>query len=985
LRQFLIILLLFIELLGLQAEPHVTRNYAYRYFSTRDGLAQMQLMCAFQDMDGYLWFGTKGGVSRWDGIAFKNYTAEEGVPTGEIVAIDEWNLRKLFFTRRDITILFPNDSIYTQALPKGILWNNRDCKVIPIDNKKLLLFGLNFEFDVWNCPKSRNFIYDLDQHQFTIINGFDESVIKVEGNRIFTKTGIFELDKKKLVRKLLFPFSVDNAYINKELTTLILKPTNKPFFSIYKRKYDKFYFISKYNNSASNKNTWLPDGSFLFLYNNGHEFYPKRPTTLKNQFTYPNFSFIDRENNLWIGTENGLYNYFNLNIEEFKFNIGEPDNAWSIVEDAKGIMWFGCYGNGLWTLDNSNKLNRINILNPANEQCTIANQLLYMGSTNGTDNTLYMTSSYGVIQFKNGKYSGISKTPACLFAYYDKINNQIMYSGLDTASNKRGMFIGMDTNKKFYPFEKGYPITIIRDIKGSLRIGSFRGQGTFNGDSIIADTSKHEYTGVICMDNDNKGRLWKGTEKGIYVELANGNEYRVGRKQLEGAYTSLAVYKNKYLIVCGVNSFTVIDINNLDNYEQPVITTIGYDAGFTGLESGQNGICIASDGYVWLSTALSVLRFQPEQIMKDHITQIPNIRIDKISYSKDNINWDKILFDNTEIKLKSENKFFKIDYIANSISNPKSLRFRYRLVGLSDKWSKPISYKSVNYTNIGFGEYHFEVQCSLDGINWSKIVKSPEIKIVAPFYVQPLAIIIYIVLLILISVVTTRKIVKRNNQRKLELINRQKLENELQLNTLRSKIIPHFTKNVLSAIGHFAMTDKLKAGHYISVFSKFTGLTLVNADKNYNSIKNELEYIDKYLELEKMRFEERFDYHIDINKNADLNTLIPSMILHTYCDNAIRHGLVNKKNKGLLIVKIENYDCGVRIIITDNGIGRKKAEQLGTQGNGQGLNLIEAQLEFYNQKNTEKITQKIHDLYDCENLCIGTSIELYVPSNYFFH
>ncbi len=223
-----------------------------------------------------------------------------------------------------------------------------------------------------------------------------------------------------------------------------------------------------------------------------------------------------------------------------------------------------------------------------------------------------------------------------------------------------------------------------------------------------------------------------------------------------------------------------------------------------------------------------------------------------------------------------------------------------------------------------------------------------------------------------------------NKNKTIELLNRIKLENELQLNTLRSKIIPHFTKNVLSAIGHFAMTDKLKAGHYISVFSKFTGLTLANADKNYIALSDELEYIEKYLELEKMRFGDNFEYKISIDNDVSLQILIPSMTLHTYCDNAIRHGLVNKIGTGLLIVEIQNKPDGVTLTIIDNGIGRKRATELGTEGNGQGLKLIQAQMDFYNQKNQIKMNQEIIDLEDLDGNSLGTRIELFVPNGYLF-
>lgn len=240
-----------------------------------------------------------------------------------------------------------------------------------------------------------------------------------------------------------------------------------------------------------------------------------------------------------------------------------------------------------------------------------------------------------------------------------------------------------------------------------------------------------------------------------------------------------------------------------------------------------------------------------------------------------------------------------------------------------------------------------------------------------------------IIFLLLIVIILLFLYIQFQKERK-KLLIQKKLENELQLNTLRTKIIPHFTKNVLSAIGHFAMTDKLKAGHYISVFSKFNGLTLANADKNYNSIKNEIEYIQVYLELEKMRFGDRFNYQITVNKNIDRNTLIPTMILHTYCDNAIRHGLVNKKETGILKIEIAQSNQGILITITDNGIGRKKAKEIGTQGEGQGLRLIDNQLEFYNQKNKHKIIQTITDLQNENGEALGTKIELHIPTMYSF-
>jgi len=976
-------LLLFLSL-ALTAAPHLSRNYTYRHFTTRDGLAQMQVMCTFQDSDGFMWFGTKGGVSRWDGTSFRNYTPEDGLPLGETVSISECGNRKLIFSSRKLTILEQNDSIYVQDLPSKMIFPGLWQRTIAIDNENILILGLHAEFNNDLTDKRFNYIYNFAQRRFTQISNFNQNTIRVFNNHILTTTGLYEWTGKAIRLKFQFPYMISYASFDKDLKKCALGMVGKIKHELFEIIDARFKRISELREGGLERSSWLSDGSFLWLYYNNHSFTPSRSIRLFDNFTYPNFSYVDKENNLWIGTENGLYKFFNLTIEEYNFNMGIPDNIWSIVEDKAGTTWLASYGNGLFKLDKKGRLKRNDISAHYKGEKKMANKLLYMGSTLGLDGVVYITNSNGVARFVNGKFENESDTRACLFAYYDRKTNEIMYSGIDTTNQKRGLFIGMDANKKFYPFEKGFPVCIIRDGNGVIRVGAFRGSGRLENEKLVVDTAKHAYTSVVCMDLDTQKRLWKATEKGVYVELLDGREFRISPMQLTGAFTSLVVYKNKYLIVGGTHGFAIVDIEKNTNYENLTVVDIGYEGGFTGLESGQNGICVDSQGYVWLATALNVLKFNPEEIVKNHIHHLPKLRINQLSYSSDNTNWENYFFSDRAAKISSDNKFFRIDYIANSISSPKSLRFRYRLVGLSDKWSEPVYTKSVSYTNIGFGKYRFEVQCSLDGIKWSPVVQSPEIEITVPFYLRPIAFAFYLLLVIALSIYFTRKFTRQKQAKLLQKIKRTKLESELQLNTLRSKIIPHFTKNVLSAIGHFAMTDKLKAGHFISVFSKFTSLTLANADKNYVSLQEEMEYIQKYLELEKMRFGDKFDYTIHIDKQVAMNLLIPTMTLHTYCDNAIRHGLVPRKDGGELLVEVRKTPDGVLIVVCDNGVGRQRAKELGTQGNGQGLKLAETQLDFYNQTNVHKMQQQIIDLTDQKGKAVGTRLELLIPYGFKF-
>ena len=970
--------------LTLTAVPKLSRHYTYRHFTTRDGLAQMQVMCVFQDSDGFMWFGTKGGVSRWDGKAFKNYTPEDGLPTGETVNINEWGTRKLIFYAQKMVVLDDKDSLFIQNLPEKMIFPGLSQKTLAIDNENIFIFGLLEQYKDGAKDPRYNFIYNIKTKVFTKITNFNQFVVSTFDNYIVTTTGLYYWNGKDIKLELKFPFETVYTIFDKKLEKCVLEKLNTNKHELFNIQKGKFVPIYQPLEGSAYRCCWLSDGSFLSLGSNTHTFIPTRSVNLSKNFTYPNFSFTDKENNLWIGTENGLYNFFNLKIEEYNFNLSTPDNVWTVTEDKEGKMWLGSYGNGLYTLDKKGVIDRKGYSDKLNTTNRTANELIYMGSTTDKDKTVYITTSNGLTRFLDGKFDKISDTRSCLYAYFDNKNNEIMYSGIDTTINRRGLFVGMDAHRKFYLFEKGYPICIIRDGNGVIRVGAFRGTGKLVNEKLVVDTVSREYVGVVSMGIDNQKRLWKATEKGIYVELLNGKEFRVSPKLLTGAFTSLAIYKNKYLIVGGTHGFAIVDIRINSNYENLAVVNIGYEGGFTGLESGQNGICVDSQGYVWLATALNVLKFNPEQIVKNQLQHLPKLRINQLSFSNDNTNWQSHFFSDGAAKISSDNKFFRIDYIANSISAPKSLRFKYRLVGLSDKWSEPVFTKSVNYTNIGFGKYRFEVKCSMDGMKWSPVVQSPVIEITVPFYLRPIAFAFYLLLIIALSIYFTRKFTKQKQAKQLQEIKRTKIENELQLNTLRSKVIPHFTKNVLSAIGHFAMTDKLKAGHYISVFSKFTSLTLANADKNYVSLQEEMVYIEKYLELEKMRFGDKFDYKIHIDNNVAMDILIPTMTLHTYCDNAIRHGLVSRKEGGELLIEVLKTPDGVLIVVCDNGVGRQRSKELGTQGNGQGLKLVEAQLDFYNQTNEHKMQQHIFDLTDQNKLAAGTRVELLIPFGFKF-
>jgi len=121
--------------------------------------------------------------------------------------------------------------------------------------------------------------------------------------------------------------------------------------------------------------------------------------------------------------------------------------------------------------------------------------------------------------------------------------------------------------------------------------------------------------------------------------------------------------------------------------------------------------------------------------------------------------------------------------------------------------------------------------------------------------------------------------------------------------------------------------------------------------------------VKMYLDLEKIRFIEKFDFHIRVEDEVDTNIQLPNMILHTYCENAVKHGLMPLKSGGLLTINVSQRDRIVCVSVEDNGVGRVHAAQNPhLHSTKQGLSILNRQIEIYNRFNREKIYHQVEDL-----------------------
>jgi sensor histidine kinase YesM len=219
-------------------------------------------------------------------------------------------------------------------------------------------------------------------------------------------------------------------------------------------------------------------------------------------------------------------------------------------------------------------------------------------------------------------------------------------------------------------------------------------------------------------------------------------------------------------------------------------------------------------------------------------------------------------------------------------------------------------------------------------------------------------------------------------EREVQLLEIKKLLAESQLMSLRAQMNPHFVFNCLNSIQECIVTKKYgEASHYLNKFSKLFRIVLNNSGKNLVSLNEEKEVLQLYLELEHMRFEKSFDYSICVDEELDADeTLVPSMILQPYVENALWHGLMHKvADRSLLIhfkyLSDEVFQC----IIDDNGIGRKKSAALKAQQSkakrhqSMGMQISADRIELL-QRQEQHASLQIVDKTDEEGNAGGTKI-----------
>ena len=348
------------------------------------------------------------------------------------------------------------------------------------------------------------------------------------------------------------------------------------------------------------------------------------------------------------------------------------------------------------------------------------------------------------------------------------------------------------------------------------------------------------------------------------------------------------------------------------------------------------------DTYLWMLYKTGVKR-----IPLTHLVE----RKPLLTLFMDSVTLGGISLANKGFVLAHDADGLKLFFHYNGIPFESEAVVQYRVREVSDDWTEvPVTSGMINYGSISSGKYTLELRIRYRN-QFGKIEQYTFYKSI-PFWktgwFNATVLLCIVGCIWVIYRYRLRKIRKRNQAS----LQRQREKTELiesQLRALRSQMNPHFIFNSLNAIQDLVLEEDSDSSYdYITIFARLVRDILNHSDRDYIDVADEIQFLETYLTLEKLRFKEDFEYTISYEGRKDVQ--IPSLLIQPFVENALLHGLMHKKGKKRLILNFslkEKLTCE----IIDNGVGREKAKEiLARQGEHTSfaLKAIEQRLKILN-------------------------------------
>jgi ligand-binding sensor domain-containing protein len=705
----------------------------------------------------------------------------------------------------------------------------------------------------------------------------------------------------------------------------------------------------------------------------------------------------DSRDQLWIGTEgSGLYRMDGLTGKTSRYLSGSGgintisgDYIWSLFEDSKELMWIGTYGAGLNSFARETG-NFISYRRDERDSCAITNNRIFAILEDRDGKVWIGTRGSGLNRFdrRTGCFEEFSNDPADSTS----LSSNIV---LSLAMDKEGrVWVGT--------FDGG--LCSYNRVDNTFR--AYRNTG--NGPAGMPDNCVWS----ILFGNNN--RLWLGTQSGLYVSQYDSDKldfrYFTTRDGLPGnVIIGLAEDHSGNIWMStfkGIAKLNIEEFERLNTKEiiqtdpdpfHPLFNTYDSNDGLAGNEFSQGAYFRAEDGTIYFGGPKGLNYFHPDSLLQNRFDPPVKITGFKIFNREVQADDHSIPDDKNYVRQKNGEYFlpagitylndivltwresvFSFEFAALDYSNPAKNKYAYSMEGFEKDWNFIGNQTLATYTNLDPGKYIFRVRGTNSAGKWSANEATLSITILPPYWRTSWFIVLMIVAFASLLSGSVIRII-RNRERK-ALAEKEKME--LQLKTIKNQIDPHFAFNAINMIGSMVYkNDPDMVYDYFSRFARLIRSTLQDSEKISRPLSEELDFVKNYVEIQKTRFAGKFAFQLEVGNEVDLNTEVPKMIIQTYTENAIKHGLMHRKDGGSLSIDIGERDMRMTITVEDNGIGREKAATLSKDSTKKGMQIIRQIFALYNKLFKYKISQEIIDLKDADGNALGTKVVLTIDKN----
>ncbi|GAB5554461.1 MAG: histidine kinase [Saprospiraceae bacterium] len=941
----------------------------FRNFTTDDGLPSSEVYYCIQDTNGYMWFATDNGLSRFDGYEFKNYGSREG--------------------------LKHNVVFYMQKDPQGKIWlATMHGHLYYIDGDSIQAFTQNNVIEKINDKP--NFIKDfyIDTAGNKYLSIVQKGILK------FSVEGHYEQILSSTPNVQYVAINPDRRLIlgGQEISNALLEAYKKPQIDFRTKKLieviaDSIYYI---NYSFLSKN-WFSSGAWIKRMNNNSviglnfsilyeskmgEIIWQRPVDFDLELK----SFVqDSKDRLLLGLlrGKGIRRYQDIDaLREDQFEqFLEGISVTQIFEDQRGGYWIGTIENGVF-------------------YCPDFDLKIYDESSGFPNNHITAVD----FKTKNQAYIGFRDGQVILFDFPNNqldrmpsLKNNIVYDLLfDTARQElwatnglpnvlaQGKWQTLRSSKSSTTiFAK--KMTISRDghlIWGGIHVGF--------GSVDLATKKKHLVAYDIGIRNrtfrvweDQGNRIWVGNVNGIFefknnklvppqpffepfntraediAELSDGTLVIATKGEglllwkddfFHQLTTNEGLSSNMLENVC-VDEKDQIFAGSLEGLNRIIRKDGSYwlekYTTFHGLPSNEITKVTSQNGQIWVATTKGLLKWKAKT--QSDFSSTPFFERTLVNNAPVDLEKHKILkYRQNDLEFH----FLTINYNQNG-----KIPYRFRLNNGTWNYTQA---RAVNFVDLAPNNYQLDVQSQNENGVWSA---SKTIGfVIQPAFWQTLWFkFLGAGFLLGISWLVYR--IRLQQFKAAAQIEKEMLE--LQRSALRAQMNPHFIFNCLNSIQNFILkNDQKNATIYLAKFAQLIRDTLNASMEEKISLNTEVALLENYLNLEKLRFKEKFDFQIRVDDHLDaLEIMLPPLITQPFVENAILHGLAKMDSGGQIKIDFLKANEQLEIRIQDNGPGifqaqkSKMAVQSKHQHKKVGMSISQKRLKLADQLNVFEVKE----------------------------